>query len=282
MYNDPSGHFIGMVGMCINSACGSILDNFHTLNVMGMISGVMNATVNQLLGGEDDPMTAYIKGYIVGFGFGAVYYGACAIAAIFEVTALVHMGMFAYLSAVSINELTFALCAGAVGNNKAALVHTVLAVLSIGGAIWELGLSGVISVTGPKGTVEVDISGKANKGETSSSTSNGNNSKRLYRVMSEAELEAVKSTGKLRGGRIGTTYFTDSYYKNANIAKSRLALPEKPCYIVEFEIKSNPNISGGTKVQPAYGEIGGGREYFTDDIVEVFIINYQKMVGGNW
>ena len=90
----------------------------------------MNATVNQLLGG-DDLMGAYIKGYIAGFGFGAVYCGACAIMAIYELTAL---------------------------------VHAVLAVLCIGGAMYELSLTGVISVTGPKGTVEVDIKGKANKG----------------------------------------------------------------------------------------------------------------------
>ena len=105
-----------------------------------------------------------------------------------------------------------------------------------------------------------------------------NSDKPLYRVMSEAELDAVKSTGKLRGGRTGTTYFTDSYFKNANKAKSRLALPEKPSYIVEFEITNNPNISGGTKVQPAFGEKGGGREYFTDDVIEVIILNYQKMI----
>lgn len=98
--------------------------------------------------------------------------------------------------------------------------------------------------------------------------------------MSEAELNAVKSTGKLRGGRQGTTFFTDSYFKNTNKAKSRLASPEKPSYIVEFEITNKPKISGGTKVEPAYGEIGGGREYFTDDVIEVTIVNYQKMIGG--
>lgn len=25
---------------------------------------------------------------------------------------------------------------------------------------------------------------------------------------------------------------------------------------------------------------GGGREYYTDDVVEVIIINYQKLIGG--
>ena len=105
--------------------------------------------------------------------------------------------------------------------------------------------------------------------------------KRLYRVMSEAELDAVKDTGMLRGGREGTTFFTDSYYKNSNTAKSRLSLPEKPKYIMEFEIEGNPEIYGGTRVKPAFGELGGGREYFTDDVVKVKIINYQKMIGGN-
>ena len=57
-------------------------------------------------------------------------------------------------------------------------------------------------------------------------------------------------------------------YKNAEVAQDRLSLPEKPDFILEFEITSNPIIKGG------------GREYFTDDIVEIKIINYQKMVPG--
>lgn len=75
--------------------------------------------------------------------------------------------------------------------------------------------------------------------------------------------------------------FTDSYYKNAITAKSRLSLPEKPQYITEFKIENNPKIHGGTRVKTAFGELGGGREYFTDDVVKVKIINYQKMIGGN-
>ena len=96
--------------------------------------------------------------------------------------------------------------------------------------------------------------------------------------MGEGELKAVQETGKLRGGREGTTYFTDSYFKNANNAKSKLALPEKPKYIMEFEITNNPSIKGGTRVTPAFDEIGGAREYFTDDIINVKIINFQKMI----
>jgi len=102
------------------------------------------------------------------------------------------------------------------------------------------------------------------------------NSKSLYRVMSEAELKAVQETGYLRGGRKGTTYFTDSYYKNASNARNRLSLPNKPEYIVEFKITNNPVVMGGNTVKPDYGGLGGGREYFSNDLIKVEIINYQK------
>lgn len=103
------------------------------------------------------------------------------------------------------------------------------------------------------------------------------NSKPLYRVMTESELNAVKETGYLRGGREGTTYFTDSYYMNASNAQTRLSLPNKPEYIVEFKITNNPTVTGGNTVKAAYGGSGGGREYFSDNPVQIDIINYQKM-----
>jgi RHS repeat-associated protein len=103
------------------------------------------------------------------------------------------------------------------------------------------------------------------------------NSKPLYRVMSESELNAVKETSYLRGGKEGTTYFTDSYYKNASNAQNRLSLPNEPQYVVEFKIVNNPSVRGGNTVKPAYGGTGGGREYFTNDPVKVDIINYQKL-----
>ena len=101
--------------------------------------------------------------------------------------------------------------------------------------------------------------------------------KPLYRTMSEAELNAVKDTGLLRGGRPGPTYFTDSDYSSADAAKSQLALPTRPEYSVQFEIINNPRIEGGGIVQPAYGELGGGIEYFTNDPVQVKIISYHAL-----
>ena len=153
-----------------------------------------------------------------------------------------------------------------------------------GFSLWDFGKEVVLgAVTGGMAGATFYGAGRAVSALKESIGNRGGNKfsdKRLYRVMSEGELNAVKDTNMLRGGREGTTYFTDSYYKNANNAKSRLALPEKPSYIMEFEINNSPNISGGTRVQPAYGELGGGREYYTDDIIEVGIINYQKMIGG--
>ena len=102
------------------------------------------------------------------------------------------------------------------------------------------------------------------------------NKKPLYRVMSEVELNAIKETGFLRGGWEGKTYFTDSYFTSATTAKSRLSLEYEPKYIVEFKIKNSPNVQGGTKVAPKYGEIGKGKEYYTVDKVEVEIVNYQN------
>lgn len=95
--------------------------------------------------------------------------------------------------------------------------------------------------------------------------------------MTESELDAVKETGYLRGGREGPTYFTDSYYKNASNAQNRLSLPNEPEYIVEFKITNNPTVMGGNTVEPVYGGSGGGREYLSNDPVQVDIVNYQKM-----
>ena len=50
---------------------------------------------------------------------------------------------------------------------------------------------------------------------------------------------------------------------------------------MEFEIEGTPEITGETRVKPDFGEIGGGREYLTEDTVRVKILNYQKMIGGN-
>lgn len=94
--------------------------------------------------------------------------------------------------------------------------------------------------------------------------------------MSKSELEAVKETGKLRGGRAGQTFFTDSKFKTAERAQKRLALPQKPEVQVEFNIKNHPKFErNGTKVRPDFNQPGGGKEFMTNDIVDIEVINVQ-------
>ncbi len=100
--------------------------------------------------------------------------------------------------------------------------------------------------------------------------------KSFFRSMSKAELNAVKESGKLRGGRTGETFFTDSRFRTSVKAQKRLALPQEPEVQVEFRIKNTPKLErNGTRVQPAYNQRGGGKEFMTFDPVEVEVINVQ-------
>ena len=100
--------------------------------------------------------------------------------------------------------------------------------------------------------------------------------KPLYRSMSRAEAEAVRNTGKLRGGREGETFFTDSRFGSAKRAQDRLSLDQLPEVQMEFRLRSNPNsVRNGTKVRPANNGRGGGKEYSSMDPVEVEITNVQ-------
>jgi len=100
--------------------------------------------------------------------------------------------------------------------------------------------------------------------------------KPLYRSMSRAEAEAVQHAGKLRGGREGETFFTDSRFSGADRAQDRLSLRQRPEVQMEFHLKNNPTLErNGTRVDPAYRGRGGGKEYSTTDPVEVEITNVQ-------
>jgi len=100
--------------------------------------------------------------------------------------------------------------------------------------------------------------------------------KPLYRYMSRAEADAIRETGLLRGGRAGETFWTDSRFTSAARAQSRLSLGSAPEVRMEFRLKNNPALErAGTRVQPANGGTGLGREYSTFDRVEVEIINVQ-------
>jgi RHS repeat-associated protein len=93
----------------------------------------------------------------------------------------------------------------------------------------------------------------------------------FYRAMSTAEVQAVKETSYLRGGRDGQTFFTDTPYFSSNSAQSQLSLSTSPDYMMRFKIINNPHVFGPQSVSPMYGMNGGGNEYYSFDAVKVTI-----------
>ncbi|UOG58933.1 RHS repeat-associated core domain-containing protein (plasmid) [Leptospira noguchii] len=99
-----------------------------------------------------------------------------------------------------------------------------------------------------------------------------------YRYVTKGEVQAIKDTGILRGGREGETYFTKDLYKSGSKAQERLSLKDQPTHRVEFEISGKPNYEKyGSKVDPLYGQPGKGSEFMTTDPVKVKLINIQPL-----
>ena len=91
--------------------------------------------------------------------------------------------------------------------------------------------------------------------------------------MSRTEAEAVLSSGKLRGGRPGRTYWTEDRYESAGEAKRRLALATLPEVRMQFTITNSPHPRrAGDVVEPAGDEPGGGTEWMALEAVEVEVI----------
>lgn len=96
----------------------------------------------------------------------------------------------------------------------------------------------------------------------------------FYRYMSRAEAEAVVSTGRLRGGRPGRTYWTTDLYTSPTEAKSSLALEYLPEARLAFRITNDPGLLlAGARVEPDEDEPGGGTEYLTEESVEVEVVS---------
>ena len=99
-----------------------------------------------------------------------------------------------------------------------------------------------------------------------------------YRYVSQAEIQAIKDTGLLRGGRPGETFFTKDVYKSGAHAQERLSLPTTPTHRIEFNITNNPTmLRNGTKVDPVGSLPGKGSEFMTTDPVRVDLLNVQPL-----
>jgi RHS repeat-associated protein len=146
-------------------------------------------------------------------------------------------------------------------------VHALKTAALVGLSITPIGEEAIASRVTEEG---VALAGNVAKGVLKTG------SKSYYRSMSKAEVEAIKRTGKLRGGVPGRTYFTDSRYKSATKAQRRLSLKNTPEVQMEFHITNNPRmVDNGTTVDPKYGQPGLGKEYSTDDPVHVEVKNVQ-------
>jgi RHS repeat-associated protein len=85
----------------------------------------------------------------------------------------------------------------------------------------------------------------------------------FLRYMSGAELNAMKSSGLLRGGRPGTAFFTsERLLKSSSAAADRYSLPNNPQVAVIFRFaKSTPAYSTGITRPDDLGHHGGGVEH---------------------
>ena len=160
MYHDPSGHFVALLGCMSSISTNSIMNNIHNLHIIGLFSGFMNAAVSQVFDTGDDMMTAFIRGYMAGYGIGMAYIGAVAITAFLEVEVLFHLGVFSYMYFEWAKNVALAVSCYAVGANKEGIVYSVLAVLCFTGMCVEYGLAGSILVSGKKGTVNIEVNAK--------------------------------------------------------------------------------------------------------------------------
>ncbi len=192
MYNDPSGHFVGLIGTCVSSACQSILSSWKGIALNALLGGAVNTIINQVLDTGESEIKSFVKGALVGGGFAAAYIGVCAIAAIFEVQAFVHLGFFVINSISAVSNLVIALAYGVTGNDKQALVHLSIGVLSIIGAFIEFGMSGKITANGARGSATIEVGGN-----------NTSDSKTYYHVTNEVNAEKIMASGELgvRGNR---------------------------------------------------------------------------------
>jgi len=109
----------------------------------------------------------------------------------------------------------------------------------------------------------------ASVAEASSSSRGG--TEIVQRWMSNAELQATKETGLLRGGREGTHYVTDAANADPLRARQRLALERTPEVRATLEVQRGL-LSGPSKVEPKFSMPGGGAERTATGSVPVRVV----------
>jgi RHS repeat-associated protein len=81
----------------------------------------------------------------------------------------------------------------------------------------------------------------------------------VQRAMSRAELQAMRATGLVRGGRVGTHHVSDAVNADPLRARQRLALGQTPEVRATMEVPAG-SFSAPSRVGPANSMPGGGME----------------------
>lgn len=242
-YSDPGGHFAGLIGSMATTAISAVMRNIHTLNVMGLISGVTNAAVTGILGGSGkDIGSAFIKGYLTGFGLGAIMY----VAAAFEIMTIAQMCM---LMAASNTVMSVVLTIAAVssGNTKAALVYGTFSILSFITFCQAFKVNGSVTITGDKGTAKAEV--KNAGAEDVSASKGGSGTTKVGRWMSEDEYNKMLRTEQVQMSGDNKVHVANP----ADIDAFGKQAPKGSVY-VEFDVPSNTVFPGG---KDGWGIIAG-------------------------
>ncbi|MDE5778072.1 MAG: hypothetical protein K2I10_06140, partial [Lachnospiraceae bacterium] len=150
-YSDPSGNMFSIAGQFMATTISTVMNNFRTLNVMGVVSGVTNAAITGFLGGSDQDITmSFFTGYVAGFGMGAVLYIAAACSAV------AYAQMLLIISASNVVMSTVMTIASVMQkNDKATLVYGTLTILSLFTLAQAYNLNCTVNVMGDKGSARI-------------------------------------------------------------------------------------------------------------------------------
>lgn len=152
-YSDPSGNFFGAIGGLVATTINTVINNYQILNIMGIISGITNSAITAFLGGNDAEIgDAFFKGYVTGFGIGAVMY----VVAAYEIITIAQMCMIMAASNTVMN-VVLAFVSASSGNTKATLVYGTLSILSLVTFCELYNVSCTVDIVGDKGSVRVDF-----------------------------------------------------------------------------------------------------------------------------
>ena len=210
-YSDLSGNFASAVGGLVATTINTVMNNFQTLNAMGIISGLTNSAITAFLGGSDMEIgEAFFKGYVTGFGLGAVMY----VVAAYEIMTIAEMCLI-MAGSNTVMSVVLSIVAVNSGNTKAALVYGTLSILSLITFCKLYNANCTIDIIGEKGSCTVEYDNSKPKGTSSKPKSNrekymgktpGKNSRTGREV-----IERMKAEGKIRDGVNGQEFFSEGY-----------------------------------------------------------------------